>query len=63
MDKRQLLAIMAAIIFAGADDNEGSPGYTPDQAVERAAQILEYVNDSLREKVKSRAEVGDGGEL
>jgi hypothetical protein len=40
MNDEQLLCIMAAIIFAGADDNQQSSGYTAGQAVGHAARIL-----------------------
>lgn len=42
MNDKQLLAIMAAII-AGAVDNEGTPAYPPDRAVDRALAILRRV--------------------
>jgi hypothetical protein len=35
-----LVAVMAAIIYAGADDNRGENGYSPEQAVNVAAAIL-----------------------
>jgi hypothetical protein len=40
MSDEQLLCVMAAIIYAGADDNEQSAGYTPRQCANRAAAIL-----------------------
>jgi hypothetical protein len=40
MDRNQLVAILAAIIYSGADDNERTPGYTPDSAVQKARAIL-----------------------
>jgi hypothetical protein len=36
----ELLAIVAAIIFAGADDSEKAAGYTIEGAVKRARAIV-----------------------
>jgi hypothetical protein len=40
MDRTQLVAILAAIIYSGADDSERAAGYTPVSAVEKARTIL-----------------------
>jgi hypothetical protein len=43
MDETQLLAIMAAIIYAGADDSQRAAGYTPVSAAVKAQTILREV--------------------
>jgi hypothetical protein len=48
MDERALVAIMAAIIYAGGDDNEKCSGYTPKSAVDRARAILDVVANVKR---------------
>lgn len=40
MTQEQLIAIMAAIIYAGGDDNQAAAAYSPEQAVKRARAIL-----------------------
>lgn|SRR5262249_60033179 len=47
MEERQLLAVMAAIVFAGADDSERAAGRNPEQAVGVALQILASVDIAL----------------
>jgi hypothetical protein len=57
MDELQLVAIMAAIIYAGADDAEKSAGYTPSSAALKAKQILHETKQLLTGAVNS-----DGGQ-
>ena len=40
MSEYELLSIVAAIVHAGADDSEGSAGYSPESAVKIGARIL-----------------------
>ncbi len=53
MDSKTLLAIMAAIIYSGADDCEKSSGYDAVGAVKKAQAILTVVygeeNTSMEE--------------
>jgi pyruvate kinase len=48
-EDKQLLAIMAAIIHAGADSNERAPGYDPVTAVNKAEKILAECETRIRE--------------
>jgi hypothetical protein len=48
MDKLTTVAVMAAIIFSGADDNEKGAGYTPNGCVDRALQIYKAAVDTMR---------------
>lgn len=43
MNDETLLAVLAAIIYAGADDSEGTAGYTVAQAVGKAAKVVAYI--------------------
>jgi hypothetical protein len=58
MDERALVAIMAAIIYAGGDDNEKCSGYTPKSAVDRARAILDeaYPRPLIGSNVMQRGE-------
>lgn len=49
MSKRELLAIMAAIVYSGADSVDGDSGYTPKNAVRVARAILMEVDKSFEE--------------
>jgi len=46
MKDKELIAIMAAIIFAGADDCEEAAGYRPKDAVDKAIEILTAVEEA-----------------
>ena len=50
MDDRTLVAIMAAIIFSGADDNEKAAGYSPISATVKARDILKATDDLLEDR-------------
>jgi hypothetical protein len=57
MDERAaLVAIMAAIIYAGGDDNQHAAGYTPRTAVDKARDILDEATKATRVPNGSKAE-------
>lgn len=47
MEEKPLVALLAAIIYAGADDCERSAGYTAQSAVAQAIAILDEVTRQL----------------
>jgi hypothetical protein len=51
MDERALLAILAAIVYSGADDPERPAGYTTAGAVATARLILDEATKATCEQV------------
>jgi hypothetical protein len=49
MDERTLVAIMATIIFSGADDKESPCGYNPKEAVVKARSVLKFIDTGAEE--------------
>lgn len=56
MSERELLAILGAIVYAGADNYQSGAGYSPRQAVEIAEQILWQAREHVDERDTMRAE-------
>lgn len=54
MDKTQLIALMSAIVFAGADSATESSGYDFDQAVRRARMLYEETYRQLAAEDSSK---------
>jgi hypothetical protein len=48
--ERSLLAIMAAIVYAGAANYKSTPGYSPSVAVEIALELMREVNRKFSAK-------------